>query len=302
MASTATASIYDTITNQIIAALERGTGDYMLPWHRSSAPLTRPVNAVTRKAYRGVNVLALWASAEAQDFGHGLWATYRQWQSLGAQVRKGAKASPIVFYKVLDKAEGSEDEAREGAGRIVAQSSHVFNIAQVEGYALPEVPEAEAFDPIPDVETFIAGTGAAIRVQGESAHYTPSTDTITMPDRERFFATDTASAVQNWYAILLHELVHWTGADHRLARTFGKRFGDEAYAMEELVAELGAAFLCADIGISPQPRTDHAAYVHHWLKLLKADKKAIFTAASQAANATDYLAGLQATETIEAAA
>jgi hypothetical protein len=114
MARTATASIYDTITNQIIAALERGTGDYTLPWHRSSAPLTRPINAVTRKAYRGVNVLALWASAEAQDFGHGLWATYRQWQSLGAQVRKGEKASPIVFYKVLDKAEGSEDEAREG--------------------------------------------------------------------------------------------------------------------------------------------------------------------------------------------
>jgi antirestriction protein ArdC len=239
MASSATASIYDTITNQIIAALERGTGDYSLPWHRSSAPLTRPVNAVTRKAYRGVNVLALWASAEVQDFGHGLWGTYRQWQSLGAQVRKGEKASPIVFYKVLDKAEGSEDEAREGAGRIFAQGSHVFNIAQVEGYALPEVPEAEAFDPIPDVEDFIAATGAAIRIRGESAHYTPSSDTITMPERERFFTTASASAELNWYATLLHELVHWTGADHRLARTFGKRFGDEAYAMEELVALSG---------------------------------------------------------------
>ncbi len=244
MATTATASIYDTITNQIIAALERGTGDYTLPWHRSSAPLTRPINAVTRKAYRGVNVLALWASAEAQDFGHGLWATYRQWQSLGAQVRKGEKASPIVFYKVLDKPEGSEDEARENAGRIFAQGSHVFNIAQVEGYAMPEVPDAEAFDPINDVETFIAATGATIRIHGDSAHYTPSTDMITMPDRERFFATDTASAVQNLYAILLHELVHWTGADHRLARTFGKRFGDEAYAMEELVALSGQSAPC----------------------------------------------------------
>ena len=289
MASSATASIYDTITNQIIAALERGTGDYTLPWHRSSAPLTRPVNAVTRKAYRGVNVLALWASAEAQDFGHGLWATYRQWQSLGAQVRKGEKASPIVFYKVLDKPEGSEDEAREGAGRIFAQGSHVFNIAQVEGYALPEAPEAEAFDPIPDVEAFIAGTGATIRIQGESAHYTPSTDTITMPDRERFFATDTASASQNWYAILLHELVHWTGADHRLARTFGKRFGDEAYAMEELVAELGSAFMCCDLGLSVTPRPDHACYLASWLKVLKGDNRAIFTAASAAAKAAEWL-------------
>ncbi len=289
MARTATASIYDTITNQIIAALERGTGDYTLPWHRSSAPLTRPVNAVTRKAYRGVNVLALWASAEAQDFGHGLWATYRQWQTLGAQVRKGEKASPIVFYKVLDKAEGSEDKAREGAGRIFAQGSHVFNIAQVEGYALPEVPEAEAFDPVPDVEAFIAATGAAIRIQGDSAHYTPSTDTITMPDRERFFATTTASAEQNWYAILLHELVHWTGADHRLARTFGKRFGDEAYAMEELVAELGSAFLCGDLGLSVTPRPDHACYLASWLKVLKDDNRAIFTAASAAAKAAEWL-------------
>lgn len=293
MASTATASIYDTITNQIIAALERGTGDYTLPWHRSGAPLTRPVNAVTRKAYRGVNVLALWASAEAQDFEHGLWATYRQWQSLGAQVRKGEKASPIVFYKVLDKPEGSEDEARENAGRIFAQGSHVFNIAQVEGYALSEVPEAEAFDPIPSVEAFIATTGAAIRIHGDSAYYTPSTDTISMPDRERFFSTDTASAAQNWYAILLHELVHWTGADHRLARTFGKRFGDEAYAMEELVAELGSAFLCGDLGLSVTPRPDHACYLASWLKVLKGDNRAIFTAASAAAKAADWLAAEQ---------
>ena len=289
MASSATASIYDTITNQIIAALERGTGDYTLPWHRSSAPLTRPINAVTRKAYRGVNVLALWASAEAQDFGDGLWATYRQWQSLGAQVRKGEKASPIVFYKVLDKAEGSEDEARENAGRIFAQGSHVFNIAQVEGYALPEVPEAEVFDPVPDVEAFIAATGAAIRIQGDSAHYTPSTDMITMPNRERFFTTDTASAAQNWYAILLHELVHWSGADHRLARTFGKRFGDEAYAMEELVAELGSAFLCGELGLSVTPRPDHASYLASWLKVLKGDNRAIFTAASAAAKAAEWL-------------
>ncbi len=125
----------------------------------------------------------------------------------------------------------------------------MFNVAQVEGYALPEVLEAEAFDPVPDVEAFIALNGAAIRIQGESAHYTPSADTTTMPDRKRFFTTDTTSPVQNWYAILLHELVHRTGADHRLARTFGKCFGDEAYAMEELVAELG---------LSVTPRPEHS--------------------------------------------
>lgn len=289
MASTTTASIYDTITNQIIAALERGTDKFSLPWHRSTAPLSRPMNAATGKAYRGVNVLALWASAEAQDFGHGLWATYRQWQSLGAQVRKGEKASPIVFYKVFDKRDDDQAEEPESSARIFAQASHVFNAGQVEGDAMPEVPEGEDFDPIPRADSFVAGTGASVRIHGDSAHYTPSTDTITMPDRERFFATVSGSAAQNWYATLLHELVHWSGADHRLARTFGKRFGDDAYTMEELVAELGSAFLCGDLGLSASPRPDHASYLASWLKVLKADNRAIFTAASAAAKAADYL-------------
>ena len=216
MASATTASIYDTITNQIIVALERGTDTFSLPWHRSTTPLSRPMNAATGEVYRGVNVLALWASAEAQDFGHGLWATYRQWQSLGAQVRKGEKASPIVFYKVFDKRDDDQAEERDGSTRIFAQASHVFNASQVEGYALPNVQDGGGFDPIPQADSFVAGTGASVRIHGDSAHYTPSTDTISMPDRERFFTTETASAVQNWYAILLHELVHWTGADHRL--------------------------------------------------------------------------------------
>ncbi len=239
MASTKNTSIYDTITNQIITALEHGTEDFSLPWHRSTAPLARPVNAATHKAYRGVNVLALWASAEAQNFGHGLWATYRQWQSLGAQVRKGEKASPIVFYKIFDKREDDQAEERDSSTRIFAQASHVFNASQVEGYTLPEVPDGEDFDPILQADAFVAGTGASVRIHGDSAHYTPSTDTITMPDRERFFATASGSAAQNWYATLMHELIHWSGADHRLARTFGKRFGDDAYAMEELVALSG---------------------------------------------------------------
>jgi len=289
MASTNNASIYDTITSQIITAFERGTDTFSLPWHRSTAPLSRPMNAATKKAYRGVNVLALWASAEAQDFGHGLWATYRQWQSLGAQVRKGEKASPIVFYKVFDNRDDDQAEATEGSSRIFARASHVFNVSQAEGFAIPEVPEGEDFDPIPQADAFVAGTGATVRIHGDSAHYTPSADTITMPDRERFFATVSGSAAQNWYATLLHELVHWSGADHRLARTFGKRFGDDAYAMEELVAELGSAFLCGDLGLSTSPRPDHASYLASWLKVLKADNRAIFTAASAAAKAAEFL-------------
>lgn len=289
MASTTTASIYDTITNQIIAALERGTNKFSLPWHRSTAPLSRPVNAATGKAYRGVNVLALWASAEARDFGHGLWATYRQWQSLGAQVRKGEKASPIVFYKVFDKCDDDQAEEQDSSTRIFAQASHVFNASQVKGYDMPETPDGEDFDLIPQADAFVSATGAAVRINGDSAHYTPATDTITMPERKRFFATASGSAAQNWYATLLHELVHWSGADHRLARTFGKRFGDDAYAMEELVAELGSAFLCGDLGLSTCPRPDHASYLASWLKVLKADNRAIFTAASAATKAVEWL-------------
>lgn len=289
MARSQTASIYDTITNQIITLLEAGAGQFSLPWHRSNAPLSRPINAVTRKAYRGVNVLALWISAEAQDFGHGLWATYRQWQSLGAQVRKGEKASPIVFYKVFDQTDGAETDERDGPVRIFAQASHVFNVDQVDGYTLPQVPETEAFDPIPNADAFVIDTGATVRIHGDSAHYTPSTDTITMPDRKLFFATEAGTAGQNWYATLLHELVHWSGAEHRLARTFGRRFGDEAYAMEELVAELGSAFLCADLGLSSEPRPDHARYLASWLKVLKADNRAVFSAASAATKAAEWL-------------
>jgi antirestriction protein ArdC len=291
MARIQTASIYETITAQIITAIEAGTGACTFPWHRSASPLTRPINAVTKKPYRGVNVLALWASAEGQDFGHGLWATYRQWQSLGAQVRKGEKASPIVFYKVLDRLDDDKAGDQKSSAPIFAQASHVFNVSQVDGFAVPEVPTAEDFDPIPNADTFVAATGAAIRIQGDSAHYTPSIDTITMPERGLFFATQSGSAGQNWYATLLHELIHWSGAEHRLERTFGKRFGDDAYAMEELVAELGAAFLCADLGLSSNPRPDHATYLASWLKVLKADSRAIFTAASAAAKAAEWVSG-----------
>jgi antirestriction protein ArdC len=137
---------------------------------------------------------------------------------------------------------------------------------------------------------------------GERAFYRPADDIIQMPERERFLGTETSTPTEAYYGTLLHELTHWTGAKKRCDREFGKRFGDQAYAMEELVAELGAAFLCADLGISVTPRQDHAAYIDNWLSVLKADKKAIFTAASKAAQASDYLAGLQDRGNTEAAA
>jgi antirestriction protein ArdC len=185
----------------------------------------------------------------------------------------------------------------------MARASYVFNADQVDGFEAPPLPEPKDPAQILDrAEAFIAATGADIRHGGNRAFYRFPDDFIQMPERERFMGTETSTATESYYSTLLHELTHWTGSAKRCDRAFGKRFGDEAYAVEELVAELGAAFLCADLGITLEPRADHAAYIDNWLKVLKADKKAIFTAASQAAKATDYLAGLQATEITEAAA
>ncbi|ADZ69035.1 ArdC family protein [Polymorphum gilvum] len=295
--------VYTQVTNNIIAAIEAGAGDWQMPWHRSGEGLNRPVNIDTSKAYRGINVVSLWASAQARGFITGTWGTYRQWQANGCQVRKGEKSSLVVFYKEFEVEERNDTGETEHGKRLMARASWVFNADQVDGYEAPALPEPK--DPVATVaaaERFITATGAIIRHGGTRAFYRPSDDIIQMPERERFLGTETSTATESYYATLLHELTHWTGDTRRCDRQFGKRFGDDAYAVEELVAELGAAFLCADLGVTLTPRPDHAAYIDSWLKVLKADKKAIFAAASAAAKATDFLAGLQATNITEAAA
>lgn len=295
--------VYTQVTNNIIAAIEAGAGDWQMPWHRSGQGLNRPVNIDTTNAYRGINIVSLWASAQARGFSTGTWGTYRQWQNKGCQVRKGEKSSLVVFYKEFDVEEQKDDGDTESGKRLMARASSVFNADQVDGFEAPPLPEPKDSAQILDTaEAFIAATGADIRHGGNRAFYRSSDDFIQMPERERFMGTETSTATESFYATLLHELTHWTGSAKRCDRQFGKRFGDDAYAVEELVAELGAAFLCADLGITLEPRPDHAAYIDNWLKVLKADKKAIFTAASQAAKATDYLAGLQVTDITEPAA
>jgi antirestriction protein ArdC len=287
--------VYTQVTDTIISAIEAGAGHWDMPWHRHGVTHTRPMNALTGKRYRGVNVLALWAAAEARGFTTGLWGTYRQWQEKGAQVRKGEKSSLVVFFKELSVDETNPETGETERGRrLIAKASYVFNATQVDGFALPE-PQATAnpAEVLTQVEAYVTATGARVAFGGEGAFYRPQTDTIHMPDRTRFVGSGTSSATECLYSTLLHELTHWTSIKTRCDREFGKRFGDDAYAMEELVAELGAAFLCADLGIANTPRPDHAAYISHWLTVLKADKKAIFTAASKASQAVDYLDGLQ---------
>ncbi len=290
--STSRFDVYEAITNQITTAIEAGAGKVQLPWHRNGSSITRPVNIASGNGYRGINTIALWAAADACGFAQGVWGTYRQWQERGAQVRKGEKSSLIIFYKQFEPGEASDgDDASDSAQRrFMAKASHVFNLAQVDGY-IPKSPVPEIDQVARDARTeqFIAATGATVQIGGESAYYRPSTDEVRMPDRIRFTGTATSTPTEGWYSTLLHELTHWSGAKHRLNRQFGERFGDDAYAMEELVAELGAAFLCGDLGITAEPRPDHAAYINNWLRILKGDRKAIFTAASAANKAAEFL-------------
>ena len=279
--------IYQTITNQIITAIENGFATYRMPWHVTSADSFAPMNAGSKKFYRGINVLSLWAAAEKHGYPTGFWATYRQWQELDAQVRKGEKSTLVVFWKFRDiekDAAPEEEEKEEKASRaILARGYSVFNAAQVDGWTPPKPEESRKNERIEHAESFFSRIGADIRHGGNRAFYSPATDHIQMPD---FFAFDDPVS---YYSVLSHESTHFSGAPSRLNRQLANRFGDEAYALEELIAELGAAFLCSSLGLSITPRPDHAGYVASWLKALKDDKRAIFTAASKAQQAVDWL-------------
>jgi antirestriction protein ArdC len=218
-----------------------------------------------------------------------LWGTYRQWADKGATVRKGQKASYVVFYKeiAVDTDDDSENDSKR---RLFARATPVFNADQVDGFgdATTEI-TPENLD---NVDSFIARTGATIFHGGGRACFIPKLDEIHMPERASFIGSATSSVTEAYYSTVLHELTHWTAPAHRCNRDLSGRFGTEAYSMEELVAELGAAFLCAELGITVEPRTDHAQYLAHWLSVLKADKRAIFTAASKAAEASAFLRDL----------
>ena len=206
-------------------------------------------------------------------------------------MRKGERGSQILFYKKLETEE--EEEADKPSRRFVIRGSTVFNAAQVDGWTPPEVPQTSKVERLKNVEQLVAKTKAVIREgRYQIACYDSAIDIIDMPARAAFTGTKTSTPTESFYAILLHELTHWTGHRDRLARDMKNRFGDTAYAMEELVAELGAAFLCADLGLASEPRPDHAAYISDWLKALKREPKALTMAAGKASAAVEYIAAL----------
>jgi antirestriction protein ArdC len=283
--------VYTRVTSKIVADLEQGTRPWLKPWSAEHAAgrITRPLRA-NGQAYKGINVLSLWMDAELKGFACPIWMTYKQALELRGQVRKGEKGSLVVYADSITRAETSES-GEELASEIHFMKGYtVFNCEQIEGlpahfYAKAE-PRGEALQRTAHAEEFVHATRASVVHGGSRACYVVSTDNVHMP------CLDCFRDAESYYATLLHELTHWTRNEKRLNREFGrKRWGDEGYAAEELVAELGAAFLCADLGITPEVREDHASYVASWLEVLKQDKRAIFTAAAHAQRAADFLHG-----------
>jgi len=285
--------VYTRVTERIIADLEQGVRPWIKPWHaeHTAGRITRPLRH-NGTPYRGMNVLLLWGEAVLKGYAAPFWMTYKQSQELGGQVRKGEHGSLVVYANTITKTEtgeNGEDVERE----IPFMKGYVaFNVEQIDGlpahyYAKPENP-LPLSERIEHADRFFANTGATIRYGGNMAFYAPGPDHIQLPPFEAF------KDKESFYATLGHESIHWTKHERRLNRDFSaKRFGDHGYAREELVAELGAAFLCADLGITPEIREDHAAYLGHWLNVLREDKRAIFSAAAHAQRATDYLHDLQ---------
>jgi antirestriction protein ArdC len=278
--------VYSRITNSIIAAIEAGADEWKMPWHHDGAVAARPTNVATGHQYRSVNTLALWAAAVRAGYAQGLWGTYRQFQVLGAPVRKGEKATTVLLWKESSAKgddESQADEAREHR-RMFARAFSVFNVAQVDGYEIKPAVQALPEDKRhAQAEAFLSNLGIKSIFGGPKACYQPTTDTVLMPCLSQF--RDAAS----FYGVWTHEIGHASGAKHRLDRDLTGRFGSAAYALEEITVEILSGLILADLAIAHHPRPDHAAYIASWLRVIKNDPSAIFTAASKAQQAADWM-------------
>jgi antirestriction protein ArdC len=296
-ATTEKKDIFQRVTDQIVEAIEAGTESYRMPWKTSGGFPYSPINAVSKRPYRGINVVILWAIAQKRGYTSGTWATFKQWQEIGAQVRKGEKSAHVVFWKFFDREQPTDGESSASkSGRIpMAKDYWIFNADQVDGYKKIEEQPLSRAERIEKAEAFFQSVGVSPRPGGNRAYYCPDSDSVHMPAFEAF------KEPLFYYSVLSHETTHWTGAAHRLNRDLSGRFHSDSYAIEELVAELGAAFLCSELGLPTDPRQDHAPYIASWLKVLKNDKRAIFTAAAKAQEAVDWMTKKTAQEMEEAA-
>ena len=285
--------IYKEVTDNMIQALKNGAPPWIRPWTKDNSYAGRPVNAVTGRKYSGVNVPILWSSALENGYPSDRWLTFRQASTIGGKVCKGQKSTIAVLYRDVEVSNpdaSSESEDEQTTKKVFVKGFSLFNVAQCDwlpsevanGPAV-EVPDP-TWDKHPGADKLVSASGASILHKGESAFYVPKQDYIGMPARCAF------EKPAGYYSTLLHELTHWTGHESRLNRpgiASPKGINSESYAAEELVAEIGSAFLCADFGIPGELR--HEGYVLWWIKLLDHNPKAIFQASAEASRAADYL-------------
>ena len=304
-ATTTRTDVYTRVTTKIIEELERGVRPWLKPWNAEhiAGRITRPLRH-GGQPYRGVNILMLWMSAELNGYACPFWLTFQQARELGGHVRKGEHGSPVVYASTFKlNGEGKKSETNDDGQNLdreipFLKEYTVFNAEQCEGlprhFSILAEPPRDTLARIEHADRFFEQTRANIRHGGSRAYYAVTSDSVQMPPFETFRDAESHAAT------LAHELTHWTRHPSRLNRDLGRKaWGDEGYALEELVAELGAAFLCADLQLTPEVRDDHASYIDSWLKVLKHDKRAIFTAASHATKAVDYLHALQPNATPE---
>jgi len=274
MKKTERLNLYQDVTNKVITQMEKGVDSWQKCWSS-----TMPRNLSSQRDYRGINTLLLWLQQNDKGYAAGDWLSFKQAKDLGGNVKKGERGCRIVFFKKLDK----EVEDRKGKTEVrqilMAKYSTVFNVAQIENLDKEKLKETQREHQ--EAQQIIEGSGATII--GGQPSYSPKQDVIKMPEPASFNSLD------EYYATTLHELVHWSGNESRLDRSFenSKTWGDEAYAAEELVAELGSAFLSAQCGI--KGKLQHAEYLNNWVKVLKQDDKAIFRAASKAREASEFI-------------
>lgn len=291
-------SLYQEVTDKIIAELEQGRVPWVQPWGEAKSGLGLPTNAATGRGYSGINVLILWLAVIEKGFPSQQWLTFRQALDLGGNVRKGEHGTTVCYadrFTPKTELERAQQAGEDPKAIPFLKRFTVFNVAQCDGLPgrfVSEPPRVSEDDVVPRAEALIAATKADFRVGGARAFYVPAADYIQVPPQTAFFAPI------NYYRTCFHELGHWTGHSLRLARDMSSVFGSPDYAREELVAEMASAFVCASLAIAPTVR--HADYIGSWLDLLRTDSRAIFRAASAASKAAEFLLAFQSDAAIPA--
>jgi antirestriction protein ArdC len=287
---------YQIITDTVIEQMENLGSDWLKSW--SDNAMSGHHNVISKKAYQGTNIFLTAISSYKNGFQSNEWGTYKQWQSKGHSVKKGSKGTDIIFF---DKIKIEDAETKEEKFIPLLKGFSIFNADQIDGY---QTETTEIIKPTfnhEKTEQLITNSSAIIKNGGSRAFYTSEADFIQMPNKTDFQDIDGSSAMENYYSTLLHELTHWTGHTSRLDRKLANKFGSNAYAFEELVAEIGSVFLTAMLGIEKQPQPNHAKYLNNWVEVLKQDKRAMVKAFGLAQKASDYILAYQDSNQLQAA-